>query len=354
MKRIIKLKYRIVVLFIEIFTFILIAFLAYNFVVTPKGKKTFYLHSSDIETLSSTLEKNGYKIFFIDKLLMKFIALPKKGWYSIKDKNKGRFFFFDDLYTQKIPSDKLMNIKVFAGETKEELSKRIANDMKLDKQKLLQQYKYLSRFEEGDILAGKYTVAREADNNTTMDYLFQTSNDNFEKFSKTYCQKYPDFYELKVLIIIASIIQKESNAIDEMPLISSVIYNRLEKNMRLQMDGTLNYGKYAHTIVTPERIKTDISPYNTYKYKGLPPAPLSSVSLDALKAAYNPKSSNYIFFMLTKDGTHTFADTYEEHLKNIRTFRKSQEDKNITEESNTTKNTPLPIKHTTEKNETTL
>jgi UPF0755 protein len=123
--------------------------------------------------------------------------------------------------------------------------------------------------------------------------------------------------ELKIVHIIASIIQKESNSIEEMPLISSVIYNRLEKNMRLQMDGTLNYGPYAHTIVTPERIKSDESDYNTYKHKGLPPHPLSTVTLDALKASMKPTKSDYIFFMLNEDGTHDFTATYDEHLEKI-------------------------------------
>ncbi len=112
-----------------------------------------------------------------------------------------------------------------------------------------------------------------------------------------------------------------------MPLISSVIYNRLEKGMKLQMDGTLNYGKYSHTVVTPERIKSDESPYNTYKYKGLPPHPLGTVSLAALKASIKPAESNYIFFMLNPNGTHNFTATYKEHLKNIRAFRVYQEKK---------------------------
>ena len=119
-------------------------------------------------------------------------------------------------------------------------------------------------------------------------------------------------------------IQKESNSIEEMPLISSVIYNRLEKGMRLQMDGTLNYGPYAHTIVTPERIQSDESEYNTYKHKGLPPHPLSTVTLDALKATMEPTKSNYIFFMLNENGTHNFTTTYDQHLENIRAFRKFQ------------------------------
>jgi len=263
--------------------------------VPAKGNKTFYLPAPDIETVSSTLKENGYTLFYLDKLLMNFITLPEKGWYSIKEDNEGRFFFFYRLHTQSSPPKSLMKLKVFAAETKVELTRRLANDMKSNHHTLLKHYNLLSRFDEADIIAGSYVLAKDADEYTTIKYLFDMSADTLEKFSKKHCHPMPKLFEQKILHIIASIIQKESNHIDEMPLISSVIYNRLEKGMRLQMDGTLNYGEHSHTIVTPERIKTDISLYNTYKYKGLPPAPLSSVSLDALKAACNPETSKYLF-----------------------------------------------------------
>jgi UPF0755 protein len=232
-----------------------------------------------------------------------------------------------------------MQVKLYAGETSIELTKRLANDMKLDPKKLLHLYREKSLFTEADIFEGRYTIARNADENTTINYLFDTSSKIFEQFSKYNCKKTLSTLDLKILLIIASVIQKESNLAKEMPLISSVIYNRLEKKMKLQMDGTLNYGKFAHTIVTPERIKTDESRYNTYKYKGLPPAPLSTISIEALKAAYYPKKSDYLFFMLNKNGSHNFAATYKEHLENIRAFKGNSKENNCTksEDSNTTK-----------------
>lgn len=91
--------------------------------------------------------------------------------------------------------------------------------------------------------------------------------------------------------------------------------------MKLQMDATLNYKDKSHTIVTPEMIKNDNSKYNTYKYKGLPPTPIATITLDALYAALHPMKSDYLFFMLQRDGTHAFASTYQEHLKNIKKFK---------------------------------
>jgi len=344
MKRIIKFKYRILVLTIEITTLILIALLTYNFLSIPQKKSTFFLPSSDISTLLKTLNTNGYKTYTLDNILVYFITLPQKGWYHLDGSSEGRFSFFNTLHQKKT---KTMQVVVFAGETRMELTRRLANDMKLDQTKLLNAYQNRTLFKEADILSGRYILARSADENTTIDYLFDISNKVFKKFSRTYCNQIPDMLELNVLLIMASIIQKESNNVEEMPLISSVIYNRLEKGMRLQMDGTLNYGEYAHTIVTPERIKSDESYYNTYKHKGLPPAPLGTISIEALKAAYRPKESNYLFFMLQKDGTHSFAHTYKEHINNIRIFREASKEGNTTLDMNLTHTEKLPIKSTT-------
>ena len=119
-------------------------------------------------------------------------------------------------------------------------------------------------------------------------------------------------------LTIASIIQKESANKKEMPLVSSVIYNRLKKGMRLQMDGTLNYGKFSHIKVTPQRIKEDNSKYNTYKNRGLPPYPVSSISNEAIFAAIFPKKTSYLYFVRSSKGVHVFSKTYKEHLRNIK------------------------------------
>ncbi len=299
--------------------------LIYNLIPVNEGTKTFYIPSSNINHVVKTLKSNGYEVTWMDKLMLRLRKTPSEGWYSVEPSEHGRFLFFQHLYKQK--TNELMDVVVYAGETKNELTARLANDMKLDQEKLLNIYNKLAHFEEADILAQRYTIARKADENATMQYIFLDSKRKLVKFTKEYFNVIPDIMELKIIHIIASIIQKESNSIHEMPLISSVIYNRLEKNMRLQMDSTLNYGPYAHTIVTPERIKNEESYYNTYKHKGLPPHPLSTVTLDALKAAVKPADSDYIFFMLNENGTHNFTVTYDKHLENIRAFRKYQKER---------------------------
>jgi UPF0755 protein len=119
-------------------------------------------------------------------------------------------------------------------------------------------------------------------------------------------------------VTIASIIQKESANNEEMPIVSSVIYNRLKKGMKLQMDGTLNYGKYSHIRITAKRIREDNSTYNTYIHSGIPAAPVCNVSREAIMAAIFPAKTDYLYFMKSKKGTHDFACNYSTHLRNIK------------------------------------
>ena len=326
MKHFISAKYRCFVLFIEIFVVIFLLPVFYNYIpISKDASTTFHISSSNIDDVVSTLEKNGYSVTFIDKLMLKLVKVPEEGWYHVNPDEYGRLLFFENMYNKK--TDHTMDIIVYAGETSEEIVTRLANDMKLDRKKLKELYKTFSRFGGSDIFAQRYTIARDANEKSTLLHLFSLSNAILLKFEMENFTQKPDHSTLKVLLTIASIIQKESNDAKEMPLISSVIYNRLEKGIRLQMDGTLNYGKNSHTIVTPERIKTDSTYYNTYKYKGLPPAPICSVSLNALHAAMHPAKSDYLYFMLKANGSHTFASNYKKHLGNIKAFRLYQKEK---------------------------
>ena len=88
--------------------------------------------------------------------------------------------------------------------------------------------------------------------------------------------------------------------------------------MKLQMDGTLNYGRYSHDRITAKRIRRDKSSYNTYLYKGLPPQPVCTVSLAAIKAAIFPAKTDYLYFVKTKEGKHTYSRYYSTHRRNIR------------------------------------
>lgn len=117
-------------------------------------------------------------------------------------------------------------------------------------------------------------------------------------------------------LTLASMIQKESRHTAEMPTIASVFHNRLKKRMRLASDPTVVYalGKSYKNKVYYKDLKID-SPYNTYKYSGFPPTPISCVGQQAFEAALNPKQTPYYFFVALPDSRHYFSRTYEEHLR---------------------------------------
>lgn len=122
------------------------------------------------------------------------------------------------------------------------------------------------------------------------------------------------------LLIIASILEKESCA-NERKKISGVIYNRLKKNMLLQMDSTTIYGlKNFKGDLKKSHLK-DSSLYNTYMHKGLPPGPISNPSLSSLIAAGQPEMHEYLYFVANGKCSHKFSTNYEDHLKAIDQFQ---------------------------------
>lgn len=124
--------------------------------------------------------------------------------------------------------------------------------------------------------------------------------------------------ELKDVVTLASIIEKETASMEEYPLISAVFHNRLEKGMRLQADPTVIYGLPSFDgNLHKKDLKYD-SPYNTYRYAGLPPGPIASPGLSAIRAVYEPANSDYLYFVaMNKDGRHYFSRKLAEHNKAV-------------------------------------
>lgn len=127
------------------------------------------------------------------------------------------------------------------------------------------------------------------------------------------------------LLIISSIIEKETGKKSEKNKIAGVFYNRLNSNMRLQSDPTVVYalrmGKNLNRKLLRKDLKID-SEYNTYRNKGLPPGPISIPGIESVKAALNPYMSNFFYFVADKKGGHLFSENYSEHLRNIEFVKK--------------------------------
>ena len=126
---------------------------------------------------------------------------------------------------------------------------------------------------------------------------------------------------LHEIITLASLIEKETGLDSERKLISSVFHNRLKKNMRLQTDPTVIYAieKFDGNIRKRD-LKID-SPYNTYRYKGLPPGPISSPGIKSIEAAISPIKSNHLYFVSRKDGSHHFSNTLVEHNRAVKKYQ---------------------------------
>lgn len=127
-------------------------------------------------------------------------------------------------------------------------------------------------------------------------------------------EKYPDKKEFYNKLVLASIIEKEAGNKDEMPKVASVFQNRLDKGMKLQSCATVAYlFDFEKDYIYYKDLEID-SPYNTYKYKGLPPGPISNPGELSIKASLEPAKTDYFYFVLGNNGKHHFSKTYNEHI----------------------------------------
>ncbi|MFO7813299.1 MAG: endolytic transglycosylase MltG [Pelovirga sp.] len=125
-------------------------------------------------------------------------------------------------------------------------------------------------------------------------------------------------------VTLASLIEKETGVVDEMPLISSVFHNRLAINMRLQTDPTVIYGVDDYSGFITRRHLNTPTPYNTYIIYGLPPGPIASPGRAALHAAVFPEETDYYYFVSRGDGSHHFSRTLREHNNAVQKYLRNR------------------------------
>jgi len=292
----------------------LIISFAFYTTIPVKTTQTLFIPKGSIGNIISQLTKKGYELSFIDSYILRFLGSPQSGWIHIGKNELNRVDFLYKLTNAKAVINK---VTLIPGETLEIFFISLAQELKLDPEKLKKYYREFSPYPEAGIYADTYYVPYGIKEKHLMSFLIRESEKKYKQFSEKIYGNYNEKQWLKVLVM-ASIIQKEAANNAEMPMVSSVIHNRLNKKMRLQMDGTLNYGKYSHMKVTPERIKEDNSTFNTYKHKGLPPSPIGAVSISAIKAAIKPAKTKHLYFMKNKEGVHDFSDTFKAHRQNVK------------------------------------
>lgn len=134
----------------------------------------------------------------------------------------------------------------------------------------------------------------------------------------------PEFYQL---LILASIVEKESTFEDERPLVASVMRNRLEAGMRLASCPTVDYVLERQGVKKPVLSLQDTqiqSPYNTYRNFGLPPSPICNPGVSSLKAALNPAKTDFFYFVADRKGRNDFSATAEEHLRKAASYKRAE------------------------------
>ena len=136
----------------------------------------------------------------------------------------------------------------------------------------------------------------------------------------------PGATDIERTVTMASIIEKETAVAEERPIVASVYYNRLAKNIALDADPSIIYAELLAGTYTGALHHDDMrfdSPYNTYRHPGLPPGPIGNPGKSALEAAMHPAQSDYYYFVADAQGHHRFARTLEEHNNNVTAFRRA-------------------------------
>ncbi|BAF69945.1 endolytic transglycosylase MltG [Nitratiruptor sp. SB155-2] len=265
------------------------------------------------------LNKAVVPVTQLDAVVIHFFGYPQKGWIDIQKRHLSRLDFLYRLTKSKAA---LFPVKVIPGETTIWFFHILADRYGYDENMLQKVYNKVAPYPEGILFADTYYLPKGIDEEHLVHYLVRFGLQKHRNISMKVFGKFDQKQWFEKVVTIASIIQKEAASKEEMPIVASVIYNRLKKKMPLQMDGTLNYGIYSHIKVTHRRIATDTTRFNTYKYIGLPPYPVCIVGLDAIKAAIKPAKTDYLYFVKGKNGKHLFSRSYKKHLKYIHNVKK--------------------------------
>ncbi len=307
-------KLFIVITIISLTTFF---YLTYSFINKKIPIKNNIINISKGEGIIFVIKKNLTEISIVEEIYFKFYYLFYKYFFSnifhYGDFNIGNnISIFEFLNIISKPSNILNKITIIDGWSKYDLNNELS--------------KYFDNFtdiEYKDILADTYYFEKDKKFDNFYSYL--------KKYKKNYLDKYKDNnffskYSENELIIIGSLIEKEGLDYLDKKIISSVIFNRLNMNMKLQIDATVLFsitkGKYKlNRNLNFNDLKIN-DPYNTYKINGLPPKPISYVSTTTIDIIMENYKTDYLFYFFNNSlNRHMFSINFKEHRKKLNEYR---------------------------------
>lgn len=321
---------KIFFLLLSIVIFMLLSFLNFSLKKNIYNENIKFFSINPGDSISRTL-KELESINLFDSVLRTKIILylhdiqPRfvNGKY-FTSKNETEYSMLMKLLDGKIVQDSII---VFEGTTHSQI---ISNLKKSNLVKYLDEENYIEKIYPSKI---KYLSSEGSCFPDTYKFSSGIEIDNFlmncvkrmEKMvlkywnSRDYSLPYKSPYEM---LIMASIIEKETSLDFEKPIISSVFINRLNKNMRLQADPTVIYGmKNYKGNITKKDLKEN-NEYNTYRIDGLPKTPICSPGETSIRAASNPEDSEYLYFVADDKGKHIFSKNYRDHVNAVNKYQK--------------------------------
>jgi UPF0755 protein len=218
------------------------------------------------------------------------------------------------------------------GLRREEIVERFADGLSKegdDRQVFIKEFLESSEGKEGFLFPDTYLFPKEMTAVKVVNNLLTTFDKRTADLGKDIDQS---SLNLNEIITLASLIEREAKGVEERPVIAGILLNRINADWPLQVDAAVQYAVANLRLTSPTSklesywvplTKDDLeinSPYNTYKYPGLPPSPIASPGLTSIKAAINPQDSQYWFYLHDREGNIHYAATIEEHNENIRLY----------------------------------
>lgn len=301
----------------------------------------FFIHSDwSYEEVRTALEENGW---LDDVSSFDWVAERKTYPELVKP---GRYILFDGMNNNQLVDllrsgeQEPIQLVLRSVRTKTELAGLVDNYIEADSAEIM-------AFLDNDARCSQYGFNRQTIFSmflpNTYEFYWNTSSDEFvERMAREYKRYWTDERKAKASALglsqsqvatLASIVQAEQSAHpDERPVVAGLYLNRLRKGMRLESDPTLIHALGDFTIKRVLNVHKEVeSPYNTYKYAGLPPGPILLPELSSLDAVLNAESHSYLFMCAKEDfsGYHNFASNYREHVNNANRYRRELNKRNI-------------------------